>query len=496
MGSSEETPPPTGRPAGAAEWDHGGGGGGGGGAGGGGARGGTSSSKSRGGNEREGERASSPTSIFNGAELLSGPGGKSPSLARWGSSPAEVPSSSNSNADGADLRPQLSMGQLLAILHARNGRQQGQAAAAGSDAPPPPPPPSSSSSSPAAATAAATPVAGGHYPRSASAPSGGGGGAGGAGRIEARFISYSELATATNAFAKENIIGKGGYAVVYRGFLSGGKKIAVKKLVRKTGGEIEFLSEVGIVSHVRHPHAARLIGYSVEKDQRLLVYDLMPHGSLERNLHSKNREPASWERRVRVAIGSAKGLEYLHCECPRRIVHRDVKTANILISNDWEAQIADFGLAKWLPDSGISSSSGPVEGTFGYMAPEYFMHAELNEKTDVYSLGVVLLEIITGRRPIDVQKEGIEQNLVAWAQPMLEGRKLHVLADPRLHGKVEGDSLARMAAAVLMCLRSAPSQRPTMGQVAEFLEDKSITEPLVSPPPFPCSLLGQSAGTI
>ncbi|KAG8075011.1 hypothetical protein GUJ93_ZPchr0006g44618 [Zizania palustris] len=226
-----------------------------------------------------------------------------------------------------------------------------------------------------------------------------------------RSFDHDELSAATNRFSSENLIGKGGHAEVYKGQLADGQFVAVKRLTK--GGNKEdrisdFLSELGIIAHVNHPNAAQLLGFSVEGGLHL-VLQFSPHGSLASVLHGA-KEALKWKVRFDIALGIAKGMLYLHEGCHRRIIHRDIKASNILLTEDYQPQISDFGLAKWLPDKWTHHVVFPIEGTFGYMAPEYFMHGIINEKTDVFAYGVLLLELVTGRKAVDSSR----QSLVIW----------------------------------------------------------------------------------
>ncbi|OAY71093.1 Receptor-like cytosolic serine/threonine-protein kinase RBK2 [Ananas comosus] len=231
-----------------------------------------------------------------------------------------------------------------------------------------------------------------------------------------RNFTLAELQKATNDFSPDNIIGKGGYAEVYKGRLENGEVVAIKRLNRGTSDERtkNFLTELGITVHVNHPNTAKLIGLGVDGGMHL-VLQLSPHGSLANLLHG-SKSKLNWDVRYKVALGTAKGLEYLHEKCPRRIIHRDIKAANILLTEEFEPQISDFGLAKWLPDKLTHHTVSSFEGTFGYLAPEYCTHGIVDEKTDVYSYGVLLLELITGRKALDTSK----QSLVMWVKPFLE----------------------------------------------------------------------------
>nr|GEU30638.1 receptor-like cytosolic serine/threonine-protein kinase RBK1 [Tanacetum cinerariifolium] len=233
-----------------------------------------------------------------------------------------------------------------------------------------------------------------------------------------RNFTFQELMAATNGFCPDNLLGKGGHAEVYRGFLPDGQIVAVKKVTKKEKKDQDrvgdFLSELGIIAHINHPNAARLIGFSSDTDLHL-VLQYAPHGSLATLLHS-SEENVNWNIRFKIAIGIAEGLQYLHYKCNKRIIHRDITASNILLTEDYEPQISDFGLAKWHPEKWAQQIVSPIEGTFGYMAPEYFMHGVIHEKTDVFSFGVLLLELITGRRAVDSHRK----SLVIWAKPLLE----------------------------------------------------------------------------
>ncbi|KAG0582755.1 hypothetical protein KC19_3G083200 [Ceratodon purpureus] len=286
-------------------------------------------------------------------------------------------------------------------------------------------------------------------------------------------FSYDDIALATNNFDPENLVGKGGYAKVFRGVLKNGQLIAVKKHNRgDTAAEKErdFLIELGIVSHVSHTNVAKLIGICIENGLHL-VFQFSTLGSLQPLLHSSSStQVLSWEARMKVAVGVARGLHYLHEKCQRRIIHRDIKASNILLDSDFEPQISDFGLSKWLPDRWTHHSVSPIEGTFGYLAPEYFMHGIVDEKTDVFAYGVLLLELITGRRPIDSEKT----NLVIWAKPYLNKGNVKQLADRRLDGAFDADQMQRMVLTAGLCVRPSPPWRPTMSQVVQLLAEDDV----------------------
>ncbi|XP_042493982.1 probable receptor-like serine/threonine-protein kinase At5g57670 isoform X2 [Macadamia integrifolia] len=282
-----------------------------------------------------------------------------------------------------------------------------------------------------------------------------------------RCFSYGEISNATNNFHPDNMVGKGGFAEVYRGDLSDGRTIAVKRLAkdrRNEEKEEEFLSELGIIGHVSHPNTAYLIGCCIENGLHL-IFNFSPNGTLDEALHGSTSKSLEWTVRYKIAIGVARGLHYLHKGCKRRIIHRDIKASNVLLGPDFEPQIADFGLAKWLPTQWTHHSVVPIEGTFGYLAPEYFMHGIVDEKTDVYALGVLLLEIITGRRPVDSSR----QSLLLWAKPLMESGDIAELADPKLEGKYDINQMDRLVLTASYCVSRSSIWRPSMTEVLQIL---------------------------
>ncbi|KAF8404721.1 hypothetical protein HHK36_009610 [Tetracentron sinense] len=282
-----------------------------------------------------------------------------------------------------------------------------------------------------------------------------------------RSFDFEELAAATDNFSPEKLIGKGGHAEVYKGCLSDGQLVAVKRLINKKKEDEDrigdFLSELGIIAHVDHPNAARLLGYGVEGGLHL-VLQFSPHGSLASLLHGSN-ESLEWGIRFKVALGVAEGLHYLHQGCLRRIIHRDIKASNVLLTQDYEPQISDFGLAKWLPEKWAHHIVFPIEGTFGYLAPEYFMHGIVDEKTDVFAFGVLLLELITGRRAVD----SCRQSLVMWAKPLLDTNNVTELTDNRLGDVYDFDEMKRAMLTASMCIHHSSTMRPYMSRVVQLL---------------------------
>ncbi|XP_010928966.1 probable receptor-like serine/threonine-protein kinase At5g57670 [Elaeis guineensis] len=289
-----------------------------------------------------------------------------------------------------------------------------------------------------------------------------------------RCFSYEEISRATNNFHHDNMVGRGGYAEVFRGDLQNGQSVAVKRLAKGNTSEKkerEFLTELGIIGHVSHPNTAFLIGCCIENGLHL-IFDFSPNGSLASALHGKNGKFLEWSVRYKIAIGIARGLHYLHRCCRRRIIHRDIKASNVLLGPDFEPQISDFGLAKWLPKQWTHHYIIPIEGTFGYLAPEYFMHGIVDEKTDVFAFGVLLLEIVTGRRPVDSSKP----SLLLWAKPLIESGKIAELADPKLEGKYDMGQLQRLVLTASYCVRQTSIWRPSMSEVLQLLTDRDDLE--------------------
>ncbi|KAK9715505.1 hypothetical protein RND81_06G169300 [Saponaria officinalis] len=289
-----------------------------------------------------------------------------------------------------------------------------------------------------------------------------------------RCYSFEEIFVATNGFSSENLVGKGGYAKVYKGELKDGKMIAVKKLNKGSNEERrekEFLSEIGTIGHVYHPNVSSLLGCCIDNGLYLL-FPFSPLGSLSSLLHDESNSPMEWEVRYKIAIGTAKGLHYLHKGCQRRIIHRDIKASNILLTQDFEPQISDFGLAKWLPTQWTHHSIAPIEGTVGYLAPEYFSHGIVDEKTDVYAFGVLLLELISGRKPVDSS----HLSLRTWAKPFLKRGEIEKLIDPRLEGAYDDLQIRRLVFAASLCIRSSTTWRPTMTEVVKIMMEGENNE--------------------
>ncbi|KAJ4950562.1 hypothetical protein NE237_027394 [Protea cynaroides] len=290
----------------------------------------------------------------------------------------------------------------------------------------------------------------------------------------AKTFSAAEIERATDNFDPSRILGEGGFGRVYRGIFDDGTNVAVKVLKRddQQGGR-EFLAEVEMLSRLHHRNLVKLIGICTEENIRSLVYELIPNGSVESHLHGVDKEaaPLDWVARMKIALGAARGLAYLHEDSSPRVIHRDFKSSNILLEHDFTPKVSDFGLARTALEEGNKHISTRVMGTFGYVAPEYAMTGHLLVKSDVYSYGVVLLELLTGRKPVDMSQPQGQENLVAWARPLLTSKEgLQRIIDPALGSTVPFDSVAKVAAIASMCVQPEVSHRPFMGEVVQALK--------------------------
>nr|XP_017188572.1 probable receptor-like serine/threonine-protein kinase At4g34500 isoform X1 [Malus domestica] len=287
-----------------------------------------------------------------------------------------------------------------------------------------------------------------------------------------RWYSLKELEIATRGFSPENVIGEGGYAIVYRGALQDGSVVAVKNLLNNKGqAENEFKVEVEAIGKVKHKNLVGLIGYCAEGAQRMLVYEYIDNGNLEQWLHGDVGpvSPLTWDIRMKIAIGIAKGLAYLHEGLEPKVVHRDIKSSNILLDRKWNPKVSDFGLAKLL-GSEASYVTTRVMGTFGYVAPEYASTGMLNEGSDIYSFGVLLMEIITGRSPIDYSRPAGEMNLVDWFKGMIQSHRGEDVVDPLIAVQPPPRAMKRALLVCLRCIDLDVHKRPKMGQIVHMLE--------------------------
>ncbi|XVE95590.1 hypothetical protein REPUB_Repub02eG0111900 [Reevesia pubescens] len=286
-------------------------------------------------------------------------------------------------------------------------------------------------------------------------------------------FNYSEIQQATDDFSKENLIGEGGYGRVYKGKLKDGQLIAAK--VRKqesTQGFTEFNSEVSVLSFARHKNIVVLLGYCCKENLNILVYEYICNKSLYWHLFETTENVLDWHQRRAIAIGTAKGLRFLHEECRGGpIIHRDMRPSNILLTHDLVPMLGDFGLARWrINDDTLQTQ---ILGTLGYLAPEYAESGFVSVRTDVYAFGIVLLQLISGRKVIDFQSKGQHVSLRQWAEPLIEKLALHELSDPRIGESYDTYQLYLMAKTAYLCVQGSPEMRPSMGEVLRLLEGES-----------------------
>ncbi|EEF39587.1 probable L-type lectin-domain containing receptor kinase S.7 [Ricinus communis] len=309
-----------------------------------------------------------------------------------------------------------------------------------------------------------------------------------------RQYSYKELSLATRGFHSSRIIGKGSFGDVYKAyFVSTGDIAAVKRSKHSHEGKADFLAELSIIACLRHKNLVQLQGWCVEKSELLLVYELMPYGSLDKMLYQESEHGTllSWSHRKNIAIGLASALTYLHQECEQQVIHRDIKTSNVMLDANFNARLGDFGLAR-LMDHDKSPVSTLTAGTMGYLAPEYLHYGKATERTDVFSYGVVMLELACGMRPIEREPQSQEMvNLVDWVWGLYGEGKIIEAADKRLNGEFEEDEMRNLLLIGLSCANPDSMERPTMRRVLQILngEAELVVVPKMKPTlTFSCGL--------
>ncbi|KAK6944449.1 Leucine-rich repeat-containing N-terminal, plant-type [Dillenia turbinata] len=271
----------------------------------------------------------------------------------------------------------------------------------------------------------------------------------------------------------EHIIGSGGFGTVYKLSMDDGNIFALKRIIKMNEGFDRFFErELEILGSIKHRYLVNLRGYCNSPSSKLLIYDYLPGGSLDEVLHEKS-ERLEWEARVNIIVGAAKGLAYLHHDCSPRIIHRDIKASNILLDGNLEARVSDFGLAKLLEDE-ESHITTIVAGTFGYLAPEYMLSGRATEKTDVYSFGVLVLEVLSGKRPTDASFIEKGLNIVGWLNFLITESRQQEIVDPNCEG-VQSETLNALLSIAIQCVSSAPEDRPTMHRVVQILESEVMT---------------------
>ncbi|KAF7849218.1 hypothetical protein BT93_L1071 [Corymbia citriodora subsp. variegata] len=277
----------------------------------------------------------------------------------------------------------------------------------------------------------------------------------------------------------KTLIGEGGFGSVYRGTLPDGQEVAVKvRSATSTQGTREFENELNLLSMIRHENLVPLLGFCCENDQQILVYPFMSNGSLQDRLYGEasKRKILDWPTRLSVALGAARGLTHLHTFSGRGIIHRDVKSSNILLDQSMNAKVADFGFSKYAPQEGDSGASLEVRGTAGYLDPEYYSTQHLSAKSDVFSFGVVLLEIISSREPLNIHRPRNEWSLVEWAKPYIREQKIEEIVDPNIKGMYHAEAMWRVVEVALACIEPFSAYRPSMADIVRELEDALIIE--------------------
>ncbi|BAS83419.1 Os03g0266800, partial [Oryza sativa Japonica Group] len=285
--------------------------------------------------------------------------------------------------------------------------------------------------------------------------------------------STKEILKKLETMDDENIIGVGGFGTVYKLAMDDGNVFALKRIMKTNEGLGQFFDrELEILGSVKHRYLVNLRGYCNSPSSKLLIYDYLPGGNLDEVLHEKS-EQLDWDARINIILGAAKGLAYLHHDCSPRIIHRDIKSSNILLDGNFEARVSDFGLAKLLEDD-KSHITTIVAGTFGYLAPEYMQSGRATEKTDVYSFGVLLLEILSGKRPTDASFIEKGLNIVGWLNFLVGENREREIVDPYCEG-VQIETLDALLSLAKQCVSSLPEERPTMHRVVQMLESDVIT---------------------
>ncbi|KAJ7522131.1 hypothetical protein O6H91_19G085100 [Diphasiastrum complanatum] len=305
--------------------------------------------------------------------------------------------------------------------------------------------------------------------------------------IAVSSIPVDELRESTDNFGSKALIGEGSYGRVFYATLRDGRPVALKKLDASPQPDQDFLAQVSLVSRIKNENVVELIGYCLDGSLRVLAYEFATMGSLHDILHGrkgvKGAQPGpvlDWMQRVKIAVGAARGLEYLHEKVQPPIIHRDIKSSNVLLFDDYAAKIADFNPSNQAPDMAARLHSTRVLGTFGYHAPEYAMTGQLTQKSDVYSFGVVLLELLTGRKPVDHTMPRGQQSLVTWATPRLSEDKVKQCVDPKLKGDYPPKAVAKMAAVAALCVQYEADFRPNMGIVVKALQPLLTARPAAS----------------
>ncbi|KAG2371648.1 G-type lectin S-receptor-like serine/threonine-protein [Vigna angularis] len=304
--------------------------------------------------------------------------------------------------------------------------------------------------------------------------------------IEVPFYTFASILAATDNFSDSNKLGRGGYGPVYKGTFPGGQEIAVKRLSSvSTQGLQEFKNEVILIAKLQHRNLVRLRGYCIKGDEKILLYEYMPNKSLDSFIFDRSRTILlDWPMRFEIIVGIARGMLYLHQDSRLRVIHRDMKTSNVLLDEEMNPKISDFGLAKIFGGKETEASTGRVMGTYGYMAPEYALDGLFSVKSDVFSFGVVLLEILSGKRNTGFYESNQISSLLGYAWKLWSDNKLLDLMDSSLGETCNENQFFKCAVVGLLCIQDEPSNRPTMSNVLYMLDVETTTMPIPTQPTF------------
>ncbi|KAI9123820.1 hypothetical protein K1719_005120 [Acacia pycnantha] len=304
-------------------------------------------------------------------------------------------------------------------------------------------------------------------------------------QVRLPFFNIKTIQVATNSFSSENELGHGGFGSVYKGLLVNGQEIAVKRLSKGSGqGTEEFKNEIKLIAKLQHRNLVRLLGYCIHKEERMLIYEYLPNKSLDFYLFDMNqRSSLDWDKRVDIIFGIAQGLLYLHRDSRLKIIHRDLKASNVLLDATMNPKISDFGMARIFGEGQIQARTRRIVGTFGYMSPEYAMEGQYSTKSDVFSFGILLLEIISARRNTDREKEGSHLNLIGQVWDLWEEGKALEVVDSTLGESYPVDVILRYIKIGLLCAQEIAVQRPSMSEVI-FMLSNEVSLPSPQKPAF------------
>ncbi|XP_054776914.1 cysteine-rich receptor-like protein kinase 10 [Prosopis cineraria] len=295
--------------------------------------------------------------------------------------------------------------------------------------------------------------------------------------IESLQFELATIEAATKGFSDENKIGQGGFGSVYKGILPNGQEIAVKRLsVTSLQGAVEFKNEAALVAKLQHRNLVRLLGFCLEGQEKILIYEYIPNKSLDHFLFdSEKKGMLDWSRRYKIIMGIARGILYLHEDSQLRIIHRDLKASNVLLDDNMKPKISDFGMAKIFHGEQTQVNTGRIVGTFGYMSPEYAMRGQFSVKSDVFSFGVLVLEIVTGKKNTDFYQSQQADDLLSYAWTNWTHKTPLELVDPTLGGSYSRNEVTRCIHIALLCVQENPSDRPSMATIALMLSSYSVT---------------------